>query len=433
MDEFEILKKISSNLTERKSSAALSNYEVLCNNIKFTNDLFKFAAHLFEGIQSSIAQSLKDEGLLNNDYKNGKALNPFVFIVPRMLSNSLAIAEKFLLYTEADDRADIEVENVSLLRRGFWEYNHLVTATRQYIDSLVSDSYQVCRLNPKSFNYHVLVSLNSFHKYATESLNHALFNSEVTEALTEFQTLRFDDWKNSAITECRHKTFANKVDFLFSELGITDADYGEKVKNLFGFSSEFAHIGYVSTFFTSSSEGEVIFTDDISPYLPSTENFSELKYEILETACKAFLMIYLPCVIKAVEKIFVEKEKVKYVAEIENLIKIVNDRLNTRNSQYYFFIKNGLIGSDDPIELPCMCGEVRTWEKPHDESQLFCVKCGSHFNLMEVDGSGGYIITSNGPAKVIGADVPDFKDLPKEEQDKMLKEIERLKKEKNGN
>ena len=43
MNEIDVLKKISSNLTERKNSAALSNYRVLCSNIAFLNEAFSHA------------------------------------------------------------------------------------------------------------------------------------------------------------------------------------------------------------------------------------------------------------------------------------------------------------------------------------------------------------------------------------------------------
>ncbi len=47
---------------------------------------------------------------------------------------------------------------------------------------------------------------------------------------------------------------------------------------------------------------------------------------------------------------------------------------------------------------------------------------------MEVEGDGGYIITSSGPIKIIGSDVPDFGDLPKAEQNKLLQQVEKIKK-----
>jgi hypothetical protein len=59
------------------------------------------------------------------------------------LFNDLEVIKKLSLYTKPDDRENIDVENVGELHRGFVHYNNLVTATRQLIDSLVSDAYQL--------------------------------------------------------------------------------------------------------------------------------------------------------------------------------------------------------------------------------------------------------------------------------------------------
>ena len=129
-------------------------------------------------------------------------------------------------------------------------------------------------------SFQVLVSLNSFNKYATKSIKHGIFNTAIQDSLNEFEALGYNErvrGQESAITKCDKKTFGEKVDFLFDGLGLSaETDFKEELKNLFSFSSEFTHIGYVSTFFTSSDMSEVIFTDSVSPYLPSTENFSEL-------------------------------------------------------------------------------------------------------------------------------------------------------------
>lgn len=431
MTEYDILRKIASNFSQRKSSAALSNYLVLGNNIKYANELLKFEAHVFAGIHSAAVRAFEKTSNLNEDFKEGNQLAPFIKIVPRVIANGLAGLEKFCLITEPDDRSGVSVENLGKLKRGFLEYNNLVTATRQLVDSLVSDAYQLYLLDPKSLNYHVLVSLNSFDKYVTRSIKQALFNQEVTEALAEFSRLSFRDWKNSVITKCDHLTFANKIDFLFSELNLTsENDFKEKLKDLFKFSSEFTHIGYISTFFTSSLESEVIFGDDIGPYLPSTENFSELKYEILETAVKLFSQLYLPTVKHSFQKIMSPVACKGAVEGVTSLTLEVMQRLKTRNNEYYFFIKTGLIGSERIIDLTCMCGTLRRWHPPHNDGDLYCKNCGSHFNLMAVDGDGGYIITSSGPIKIIGADVPDFHELPFEEQQRILKQVETLLKEK---
>ena len=413
--------KISSNLTDRKNSAALSNYRVLCSNIAFLNEAFQNALDILRRIHGEIASLLKSDALLNSQYKSGTDLNAFIPIVSRLQLNSFSVFEKLASLTTPDERAHIDLENVSNLSRSFDDYNNLVTATRQYIDSIISDSYQLYLLDPKSFNYHVLVSLNSFSKYATKSLTHALFNSEVDSVLNEFGTLNFKDWPKSHITECNHITFAQKVDFLFSVLGTpTDPDLPDDLKNIFKFSSEFTHIGYISTFFTSTAGAEVIFGDDDGPYLPSTENFSELKYEILETACKVLVATYIPSLIKCVEKLMVKTQAEKLAASLHLPAETLSKAITSRNSKYYFFVKTGLIGSATSIPLTCMCGATKKWTPPHITTELYCESCGSSFQLLEVDGEGGYIITSNGPAKIIGANVPDFHDLPMAEQIKIL-------------
>ena len=429
MNEIDILKKISSNLTDRKSSAALSNYKVLCNNIAFLNAEFFHAIEALRSIHARITEALQNDAFLNDKYKSANDLNAFIPIVTRLQLNSFSVFEKLCLLTTPDDRAGIDIHNVSLLSRGFEEYNTLLTATRQYVDSIVSDSYQLHVLDPKSLNYHVLVSLNSFSKYATKSLTHALFNADVESALAEFGTLKFKDWAKSDITECRHSTFAQKVDFLFSAYGSTlDPKLPEDLKNIFKFSSEFTHIGYISTFFTSTAGAEVVFGDDDGPYLPSTENFSELKYEILETASKALVALYVPSLSGCIERLLVKAKADILTAQLTDVCKNLSKAIGTRNSKYYFFVKAGLIGSPKPIPLTCMCGTTKTWLPPHDTTQLYCLGCGSTFALLEIEGEGGYIITSNGPIKVVGSDVPDCCDLSKAEQDKLLQKVEELKK-----
>jgi len=429
MNEIDILKKISSNLTDRKSSAALSNYTVLCNNIAFLNGAFSHAIATLRGIHRKITATLQNNASLNGKYKSGNDLNAFIPIVERVLLNSFSVFDKLCLLTRPDDRAGIDIGNVSVLSRGFEEYNNLVTATRQYIDSIASDSYQLYLLDPKSLNYHVLVSLNSFSKYVTKSLSHALFNADVESALNEFSTIKFKDWGKSHISECKHTTFAQKVDFLFSAHGGSpDPALPDDLKNIFKFSSEFTHIGYISTFFTSTAGAEVIFGDDDGPYLSSTENFSELKYKILETAIKALIALYIPSLSTCLDKLLLKSKVEDLIAELDNVAKQLSKAISSRNSKYYFFIKAGLVGSPKSIFLTCMCGATKTWAPPHETTELYCISCGSSFAMLEIEGDGGYIITSNGPIKIVGSDVPDFCDLPPAEQGKLLQQVEDMKK-----
>lgn len=426
MNEIDILKKLASNLTERKSAAALSNYEVLCNNISFSHDLLEKGISYLKHIVSVLKRTLNENESLRLEYQSDKDLNPFIAIVPSLLSNDLEAINKLSLHTEPDNRDDIDVSNVGRLHRGFVEYNNLVTATRQLIDSLVTDAYQIQLLDPKEFNYHALLSLNSFEKYATKSIRQGLFNNEIEDALDEFRRLSFRDWSNSAITKCQHISFANKVDYLFSELSLNTPDnnaFRDEVKNLFKFSSEFTHIGYISTFFTSKSGSQPVFGSDKGPYLPSTENFSELKYQIIESCINFIFKVYLPSVKLCVNKMVSDDFSRPIVDSLDNLVSMLEHGIKTRNNNYYFFVCSTLIGSKNTIELPCICGHINFWNPPHDNSDLFCMGCGSSYNILALDGDPGYIITNNGPVKVIGSTVPYFQDLPLKKQQELMQKV----------
>jgi hypothetical protein len=84
MNEIDVLKKVSSNLTDRKSSAALSNYRVLCNNIAFLSEAFANAIGTLRLLHGEIASLLKNDAFLNPQYKSGTGLNGFVPVVSRL-------------------------------------------------------------------------------------------------------------------------------------------------------------------------------------------------------------------------------------------------------------------------------------------------------------------------------------------------------------
>lgn len=428
MNEIDVLKSISENLVERKTTAALSNFVVLCNNIEFVNNLFEWAVGATAEINARVADTLKEDKNVKEEARDSsKVLFFYRAILPRVLHNGTNISFKFLLSTRPERRDGITVENVGELQKSFIDYNELNTSTRQFIDSLVSDSYQSVLLDSKSTNYHVLSSLSSFNKYATKSIEHALFNEQILKSLSEFDALTFHQRKNSHISKCDHSTFGEKVDFLFSTLSINGKDkLKDDLKNLFKFSSEFTHIGYISTMFTSTYESEVIFGDDKGPYLPSTENFNELKYQILETSIDFFVTVYLPSILSAIERLLLDSVFNLFRKELTEVINKVTAGLKSRNNIYYFFVRSGLIKSNEAIQLPCICGTVRDWKPPHNASDLFCEGCGSSFNLIEIEGDPGYIITSNGPIKVIGSNVPDLKDLHPEERRKLLEKVNEL-------
>ena len=426
LNEFDALKAIAESLSERKSLAALSNYQVLDNNVNYVNNLFRESSSGLAKIAIEMKASLEDDSLASSEAKDNTCpLYYFRRILPRLVTNGVQISRKFQNHTISDNRSNITIENLHLLQKSFADYSELVTSTRQFVDSLISDSYQMVCLEPKLLNYQVLSSLSSFEKYATKSIWHCIANDELIKAFKIFDSLKFKDRADSQISKCTHKTFAGKVDCILSQLRVGDSEISNELKNLFKFSSEFTHVGYVSTMFSSTYGPEVIFKDEISPYLPSTENFSELKYRLLETAVKLYSKIYLPSLKHALKRLLGDFSN-NINEKIGTLINAIEDGLGTRNNQYYFFIRSSIVKSDNDIKLPCRCGTVRVWTSPHDRSNLFCKKCGSSFNLIEMEGDPGYIITSEGPAKVIGSEAPDLEDLPKEELKDLLEKCKQI-------
>jgi hypothetical protein len=79
MTEYDILQKIASNFSERKSSAALSNYLVLGNNIKYVNELLKFEVHVFAGIHSAAIQAFES----SENLTKFRGTFPFVTLMQR--------------------------------------------------------------------------------------------------------------------------------------------------------------------------------------------------------------------------------------------------------------------------------------------------------------------------------------------------------------
>ena len=431
MNEKDVIKSIATNLSEKRSAAALNNYEVLYNNINYVNKLLDNFINNIIHLEKDIENKIKISDNVNDEFKTN-ASSKFYFrdIIPRILLNDIEVLKKFSLISKGDDITGIDVKNVHFLKKEFIDYSEFVTITRQTLDSLVSDAYQMILLDEKEMNFHVLTSLKSFELYATKSIRQSLFNEEITHALDEFDNLNYNQrvrGVESNITKCSKKTFGEKLDFIFGEIGlISDTNFIDELKNLFKFSSEFTHIGYISTFFSSAEQTDIVFGSNLGPYLLSTENFNELKYEIIETMIKFLVTVYMASISKTLERIFCTKYSEKIIEEIEEYIKDLMGYVNTRNNEYYFFIREGLIQSDQTIELPCMCGRINNWKSPHDLSDVYCKSCGSKFNLIEVEGNPGYIMTSSGPAKVIGSDVPDLAEMSFEERKELFEEWEKI-------
>ena len=142
---------------------------------------------------------------------------------------------------------------------------------------------------------------------------------------------------------------------------------------------------------------------------------------------------YIPSIRLCVSKMVLDDISEPIIGNLDNLVSMLEHGINTRNNNYYFFVYSSLIGSGNSIELPCICGHNNLWNPPHDNSDLFCMGCGSSYNIIAMDGDPGYIITSDGPVKVIGSTAPDFQDLPFEKQQELMQKVAECKASANSN
>ena len=116
MNEKDIIKSIATNLSEKRNSAALNNYEVLYNNINYINGLLDNFINYLIDLENDIENNIKISDNVNDDFKTGTS-SKFYFrdIIPRILLNDTEILKKFSVVSRGDDRTGIENNNVHLL------------------------------------------------------------------------------------------------------------------------------------------------------------------------------------------------------------------------------------------------------------------------------------------------------------------------------
>lgn len=407
MKELDMLDKIAKNLSEKKSVACLSDYEVLCNNITFLFSSYTNFLAGYDKLVLDIEKVLQDDANLRTDFKSGRSKYPFRILIPSLLKLMRCLFSKFETLTLPENKS-FDASNVGKLHKDFKEYNDLITAVRQMVDNVIQSSYQMSILEPKEFNYLVLSSLNSFEKYATKSIRQGLFNQDVEDILTEFRTLPPKQFKCSYITECKHETFNKKVEYILRLLNDPSNPIKDELNNIYKFSSDFTHIGYISSFFSNTACAEVIFTSSKGAYLPSTENFNELKYQVMETCLSLLYIIFLPCLKLSLQNMLEDSPQKQMIDNINILIKQLTNAIQTRNNSYFFFVQNNAIKTNKGLKLTCKCGHLNIWSKQRNSSDLYCKGCGSRFSIFELEGSPTHVPTDKGLVPVLGANLNDF-------------------------
>lgn len=73
MNEVDVLKSITEQLTKRKKAAALNNYEVLCNNIKYVNNIFNDGIIVLISLQKKLDEIHKNDEFISDEFKNNSS------------------------------------------------------------------------------------------------------------------------------------------------------------------------------------------------------------------------------------------------------------------------------------------------------------------------------------------------------------------------
>jgi hypothetical protein len=272
---------IAANLTSITSSAALSHYPSLRIQTANLNRALLRSVEETTATLGEVSSLLSDDSAVTQEFRAPEtALFHFRRVGPRIIHNFLLIANKLVRATPPEPKHPLA--DASLLRGSFEDFCDLCTSVRQFVDTLVECSYQLCALNPKYLNYKVLESLASFVVVAPASLQTPIYSRELEAVVQEYVKMNSKTRKNSDFTLASHEQFPQRVDFLSTVLKPSyHRNLRGNLNSVFKFCSDFAHVGYVSTLVVGSEAGQVYMGSADDVFLPRSENFAELKLQLL--------------------------------------------------------------------------------------------------------------------------------------------------------
>lgn len=288
----EALITIADALGDGGVSRNTSDYETLNNMARKYNEIL---ARLRDDIEKALDGVERSEEPAADDVWAAARV-----LIVRLLRSDLAAMSRLLKSTAADDRAAATSENVRDLERGLDSYLDLLMVTRQTIDVLVSNAYLYSDLKAGELNYAILSSLSSFEQFAPESLRSRISKDPaLRDLLTAFETVDYRKRKDWPATKASAPSFAKRIEALNARLDERrDNLEGRRAVQLYRFASEYTHMGLMAVV-ASRPSVPVIFGDGVGPYLPSTENFAEIRLEVLDTTLRLILRYYVRSVYQA--------------------------------------------------------------------------------------------------------------------------------------
>ena len=406
----EVLRVIAEALVRQPVNYAVEHFPSLRARTRRLRMDFVSALDAADGLVSDWRRVLEDDAVVASAFKRSdSSQEPFRRIAPIVAANFQRIARELANSTEPALPA-IVADKLDTVAVKFEDFINLGSIVRQYVDSLIESSYQLFTLDAAKFNYKFLESLASFAPVAPVSLHQTLYSDALQAIVAEFVTMSGRQRRDSAFSQVEHAKFGDRVAWLVKNLGASQ-QFESSLNGIFKFCSDFVHLGYASSVALGPTDSHQIVLGSHDYYTAPALNYAELRVRLLGECVLYYAEIFMPAMARAFEMMLVDGKPIAtHAHEISRRLGTVRRYLS--DSPSIEFIKDGLIGSDQPIRIECgACGASFEWHAPHRARDCYCEGCGMQFRPEIVPEAVDYVVSSEGASRVNGSDAPEIADV----------------------
>jgi hypothetical protein len=403
----EVLSVIADALTRQPANHALEHLPSLRARTRRLHNDFVSVLDKADALVTDWGRALRDDEVVVDAFKRpGSSQEPFRRIAPIIVSNFQRVARALTKETTPSAPATT-VDELSKVVARFEDFINLGSVVRQYTDSVVETSYQLGNLDAAKFNYKFLESLVSFAPVAPVSLHQTLYSDALQAAVSEFAAMTGGQRRDSAFSRDEHAQFGRRVAWLKERLGTTDR-LEQSLNKIFKFCSDFVHLGYASSVALGPVSTPQIVMGAGDLFTAPTLNYAELRVRLLGECARYYAEIFAPTLVYAFEAMLVDADDfVVRARELTELLSVT--RHYVAGVMAIEFIKDGLIESDQSIQIECgFCETTLKWQAPHHVWDCYCEGCGKQFQADVVPEAVDYIVSSEGFSKVNGSDAPEI-------------------------
>lgn len=414
-----MLHAIAALFEARPSAAALGHYPTLRIQTDNLHDALSAALGTVDMIIDDWAIALACDDRVAPEFGSaGSTLSAYRTIAPALVHNVHRTADFLLEETRAMPAVD--TDRAGETTPSFSDFVRLGAAVRGFLDAAVQAAYQLATFDGLQLNYKFLQSLLSFATVAPASLHSNIVSPEMQAVLDAYVALAGKDRKNSTFTKAAYDQFPQRLAIGAEAVGLPDWRR-RNLELLFSFCSDFVHSGYVSVLAIGSEVPGFIMGGPGDAFTPRAENFAELKQRLLAECAGVYADLLLPLARQAMDRMLVGGAAIAWADRLDTAAGRIGDIRAILHRRLVEPVRQGLLGSNEILEIRCMCGGEVQLEPPHHEWNRFCPDCGSRFALHEVDDAVDYVVSATGIGDVLGGDAPKIAELGQATLDKLTR------------